>query len=120
MGTQTHAHTAAMPEPMTMLSLAGYLWGLYGTYKVVRKVDDWSKAHRELNQALQLKQSLEQTQGTPGEYPFKQDGFYDQRCKPFPAMRKAIEQMTVAVQNKDEKMFLLGADAIGCDSDLIE
>ena len=35
-------------------------------------------------------------------------------------MRKAIEQMTKAVQNKDEKMWLLALDAIGVDSEVVE
>ena len=38
----------------------------------------------------------------------------------FAAMKKAIAQMQKGVQNKDEKMFLLGLDMCGCDSDVLE
>jgi len=74
----------------------------------------------QLNQAIKGRDALAATTGEAGVAPYRADGLYDQRRKPFPAMRKAIEQMTKAVQNKDEKMWLLALDAIGVDSEVVE
>lgn len=35
-------------------------------------------------------------------------------------MRKAIDGMQKACQDKDEKMFLLFLDAVGVDSDIVD
>ena len=73
-----------MAEPVSMYCLAGFLYSCYSAYKVAKKVTSWNEAHMQLNQAIKGRDALAATTGEAGVAPYRADGLYDQRRKPFP------------------------------------
>ena len=88
-----------------------HAWGLYQAGKTAF---NWAQAQDQLidaeNQLEQLKSLRPAELGHP-EWA-RDDGYFDQRRKPFPALREEVKKAREAAQKRNEEAFLLAIKKI--------
>jgi hypothetical protein len=83
---------------------------LYGIYKLVKfgmSAFRWAEQHDKLNWLENELERLKSWRPASSGYPewAKADGTFDQRRRPYPAMKLAISQLKEACKRKDKQML---------------
>mmetsp|Transcript_3340 Transcript_3340/g.8737 ORF Transcript_3340/g.8737 Transcript_3340/m.8737 type:complete len:114 (-) Transcript_3340:304-645(-) len=92
-------------DPIT-IAIAGYQ--IYSVIAFASKTVDWVGAHYKISQLEHQMDQLAHLRPASIGHPewAKADGYFDQRRRPFPAMRHVLESAKEACTRKDQGMLI--------------
>ena len=131
MSTSSHGSscfcTHRIMDPISLYALAEVGMELYTLYKIVSfgaTTVDWAQANLKLQELAAQMSRLENSRPDNPEWA-KADGTFDKRRRPYPAMKKALQDATTACIRKDKKMLeeafeQLTPGEFAADDDILE
>jgi hypothetical protein len=115
----THAAIATMHTAIGMYNafcashpLVVHAYNAYSAHGAVNKAVNWAEAEMLLRSIENSYEALKHTQPAKQGHPewATQTGYFDQRRRPFPALRAVIAAQREAIRSKRQDMFMLAME----------